>query len=141
LTNIGESLCLLGRCTEALQYFAELLALYRQKPGSEPALQAVPLRGLGLVYLAEKDPKVAYPFFDEALRILERSPIEREGITENLIATMRDLADTLTLLRRDPRRARQLRQRAAELEATLELSSSAPAAPDAAAPPTPAPRD
>ncbi|MCY1004038.1 tetratricopeptide repeat protein [Nannocystis pusilla] len=48
--------------------------------------------------------------------VLEQSPHERGGVSENLGATMRDVADALTALRREPRRVRELRRRADELQ-------------------------
>ncbi|WAS91024.1 serine/threonine-protein kinase [Nannocystis punicea] len=116
LTNIGDSLCLLGRCTEALPYFNRLMALYLEDSPPEPALRAVPLRGIGLVHGAKGQPELALAFLEQALEILEKSPLERGGMSDILAATMRELADTLTALRRDPERVRQLRRRAAEID-------------------------
>lgn len=116
LTNIGETLCLLDRCSEALEYFTRLMRLYRTETPPEPALQAIPLRGIGLAHLRDGKPDLALPFLEQALKILEQSPHERGGVSENLGATMRDVADALTALRREPRRVRELRRRADELQ-------------------------
>lgn len=118
LTNVGESLCALGRCSEALPYYMRLMMLYSEKTPPEPALQAVPLRGIGLAHMTADAHDLALPFLVRALKILEHAPHEREGVSDLLAATMRDLADVFTALRREPQRTRELRRRAAELAST-----------------------
>ncbi|MDC0672026.1 serine/threonine-protein kinase [Nannocystis radixulma] len=117
LANIGDHLCELGRCPEALPYFNRLMALQLDAPPEEPALRALPLRGMGLVYAAKGQPELAIAFLEQALEILERSPDDRLGMADVMVATMRELADALAAARRDPARVRELRKRAAAAEA------------------------
>jgi len=120
LHNIGDHLCQLDRCTEALPYFNRLLALHRDEAPEEQALRAVPLRGIGLVYSAKGEPELAIAFLEQALEILEREPSDRLGMQALTIATMRELAEALAAARRAPQRIRELRSRAAAAEAGQE---------------------
>lgn len=113
LANIGDQLCQLHRCSEALPYFSRLMTLYLDEPPAEAWFRAAPLRGIGLVHLARGEPGLAVAFLEEAFEIFETSAPGRPG-------TARELADALAALRRAPRRVRQLRQRAAALEAAGE---------------------
>lgn len=112
LANIGDSLCVLGRCAEALEYFNRL-----QGATNEPGMLAFALQGRGQAQLVRGEPEEALFSFQEALRIYEAQPHDRGGITANLIATMRLTADTLASLGRAPRRVRALRERATRLAA------------------------
>ncbi|WP_434425429.1 protein kinase domain-containing protein [Nannocystis pusilla] len=113
LANIGDALCTLGQCEEAQSYFAGLLAY---DPTSEPLLQALGLRGIGLVQLRQGEPEIALALLQRALKLLEQAATDRTGLAAMQAATMRELAEALAALRRDPRRVRELRRRAAELE-------------------------
>nr|WP_276604581.1 hypothetical protein [Nannocystis sp. RBIL2] len=99
-----------------MPYFSRLIGLKSPETSSEPAMKALPLRGLGLVALAEDEPQMAVMLLQRALAILEQAPLERLGLREIMIETMRALADAHTALRSKPQRARELRRRAAELE-------------------------
>ena len=117
LIAIGESLCSLGRCGEALPYYQRLAVLYQQQPPDEPAMQAFPLRGIGLAHLAADRPALALPFLEEAYELLRTLPRERDGLTETLAATARDLARALEATQHSPARVRSLRRLADSLGA------------------------
>jgi tetratricopeptide (TPR) repeat protein/predicted Ser/Thr protein kinase len=116
LTNIGESLCALDRCDEALPYFSRLMALYMSAPPDAPELEAMAYFGVGRVHVARGKPALAVPLFERALEILQAHPDGRPGVRENLAAIARALADALAELHQDAPRVRELRRLAAEID-------------------------
>jgi tetratricopeptide (TPR) repeat protein/tRNA A-37 threonylcarbamoyl transferase component Bud32 len=115
LVNMGECLCELGRCPEGLPYFSRLMALHPD----EDEFRASPWRGLGLAHAASGEHDLAVQYFEKALQIYDDAPTELRALFAPLHAsTARGLADSLVALRRAPRRVRELRARADEIEAT-----------------------
>jgi len=129
LTNIGESLCDMGRCDEALPYFSRLMTLYLNEPPDEPALMAFPYFGFGRVHRARGNLALALPFLEDAFEIFLAHRLDRAGNHENLAAAARSLADTLAALRQEPQRVRTLRRLASRLDAEALIASAEAAAP------------
>ena len=129
LTNVGESLCDLKRCGEALPYFNRLMLLYEREPPDEPALRAFPSFGVARVHMAAGDYAAALPFLERAFEILQAHPLDRPGSRENLADVTRTLAEALAGLHRTPQRVRTLRRLVAEINVR-------PVGPGAASPPT-----
>lgn len=124
LINLGEALCSLHRCAEALPHYLQVAGHFQRHPPAEPGLLAFPERGLGLAYLATRQPGFARAHLERAYALFKAAPHEREGMAENLAATARALADALAALRQEPARARALRRYADAL-----VSGSAAVAP------------
>ncbi|MDC0721292.1 serine/threonine-protein kinase [Nannocystis sp. bb15-2] len=115
LTNIGECLCDLNRCHEALPYFARLTVLYSEVPDEEKVLRAFPALGIGRVHLASGSPALAIPFLEEALAIFDANPRARQGMDAAYALAAGRLAEALEQTRGDPRRVRALRRLADSL--------------------------
>ena len=114
LNNIGDSLCQLDRCGEAMTAYSRLLAHYQQHPPTDPAQRAYPLQGLGRVNLALGQPALAQPLFEEALRLLRESPEPPPHPTAD---AARNLARCLAEQGVQPRRQRELQAYAATFDA------------------------
>jgi tetratricopeptide (TPR) repeat protein/predicted Ser/Thr protein kinase len=110
LINIGEALCAMDRCGEALHHYQRLASLYERTPPEEPILRAFPLRGIGLAHLAAGHPALALPFLEQAYELLRTLPHDRDGLTMNLAVTARDLARALAETHQSPQRVRSLRK-------------------------------
>ncbi|WP_170135658.1 serine/threonine-protein kinase [Nannocystis exedens] len=117
LTNIGECLCDLGRCHEALPYFARLSALYVEEPPEEAVLRAFPALGMGRVHLARGAPALAIPFLEEALSIFASNQRTRIGMEAAYAQAARGLAEAVEQVGGEPRRVRELRRLADKLVA------------------------
>ena len=115
LVNLGEGLCATDRCGEALPHYQRLITLHEQRPPDEPVMRAFPLRGIGLAHLADGRPALALPFLEQAFELFDTQPRDREGITENLAATARDLARALEATHQSRARVRSLRKYADSL--------------------------
>ncbi|WP_420829485.1 tetratricopeptide repeat protein [Nannocystis pusilla] len=140
LTNIGETLCLLDRCSEALEYFTRLMRLYRTETPPEPALQAIPLRGIGLAHLRDGKPDLALPFLEQALKF-------SNSLRTNAAACPRTWAPPCATWPTPSRRSDESPDESASSAAAptnssrrSDLSAGARAARAARAPPIPAPR-
>nr|WP_276603785.1 tetratricopeptide repeat protein [Nannocystis pusilla] len=115
LTNIGECLCDLGRCREALPYFARLSALYVGEPPEEAVLRAFPALGIGRVHLAGGAPSLAIPFLEEAVSIFSANPSTRIGMEAAYAQAARALAEALEQAGSARSRVRELRRLADRL--------------------------
>lgn len=114
LTSVGNSLCELDRCGEALHAFARLDSMYASDPPEDPSKRAYPLQGLGRAHLALGNPTIALPLFEEALTILERHP---SAAKEMVALTARKLAECLRQLGLKPGRTQRLERLARSIEA------------------------
>lgn len=113
LHNIGDYLCTLNRCGEALPAYTRLLTYYQEHPPDDPARRAYPLQGLGRANLALGQPALAQPLFEQALRQLQAaSDPPRQAIAE----TARNLARSLAEQGVQRRRQRQMHALAAAME-------------------------
>ncbi|MFY0533644.1 hypothetical protein [Nannocystis pusilla] len=113
LVNIGDYLCLLGRCGEALPYYARLAATLAEHPPDDPGLLAYSLQGIARAHLAAGAPSQALPLLEEARRKLRAHPATSPAIAAQ---TARLLAQCLRSLGREPRRVRALEAEARTLE-------------------------
>ncbi|MCY0991159.1 serine/threonine-protein kinase [Nannocystis sp. ILAH1] len=113
LVNIGDYLCLLGRCGEALPYYARLAATLAEHPPEDPGLLAYSLQGIARAHLAAGAPSQALPLLEEAHRKLRAHPATSPAIAAQ---TARLLAQCLRSLGREPRRVRALEAEARTLE-------------------------
>lgn len=139
LYNLGDCLCLLGRCAEGNDYFMRLLALYPPPPPTSPALptfrpvrRALALYGLGFVHLEAGRPELALPSLEHAKRLLDADPDELPHVA---VDVTRLLARSLVALHREPRRVRALR---AEADAAARRLAPTPAEATSGGEPTPA---
>lgn len=126
LTSIGDNLCLLDRCGEALLPYNRLAEHFSRHPPEDPALRAYPLQGMGRAHLALGHAELALPLFEHAYRLLAASPMTSP---ELFVQTLKNLALSLDSLRIEARRARRLRAQAAAISRTLgEAASPSPGA-------------
>lgn len=123
LTSIGDNLCLLGRCGEALLPYNRLAEHFARHPPEDPALRAYPLQGMGRAQFALDHPELALPLFEHAYRLLDASPATSP---ELFVQVMDNLAECLDALHVAGKRTRRLRARAAALADAL-APGSAPA--------------
>ncbi len=121
LTSIGDNLCLLDRCGEALLPYNRLAEHFSRHPPEDLALRAYPLQGMGRAHLALDHPELALPLFEQAYQLLAASPATSP---ELLVQTLENLAACLDILRIEARRARQLRAQAAALARSLGEATS-----------------
>ncbi|PCC73987.1 Tetratricopeptide repeat-containing protein [Nannocystis exedens] len=113
LVNIGDYLCLLDRCGEALPYYARLAATLAEHAPDDPGLVAYSLQGIARAHLAAGAPSQALPLLEEAHRKLRAHPETSPAIAAQ---TARLLAQCLRSLGREPRRIRALEAEARALE-------------------------
>ncbi|MBK7830343.1 serine/threonine-protein kinase [Nannocystis sp.] len=123
LVNIGDYLCLLDRCAEAVVPYARLMAL----PGLErtPGGAALPLQGLGRAHLDAGQPRLALLYFEQALAILQRTPRPTLHMTEQ---TTRHIAECLRQLGEQPQRTRAMLAEAERLRVAIAGAADASAA-------------
>lgn len=123
LVNIGDYLCLLGRCAEAVVPYSRLMAM----PGLErtPGSAALPLQGLGRAHLDAGQPRLALLYFEQALAILQRTPRPTLHMTEQ---TTRHIAACLKQLDEQPQRMRAMLAEAERLRVAI-AEATAPGAP------------
>ncbi|MCY0986496.1 serine/threonine-protein kinase [Nannocystis sp. ILAH1] len=121
LTSLGDHLCELNRCGEALPAYARLADHLSRHPPASPSALAFPLQGMGRANLALGHPALALPLFERAMQLLRASP---DASLPVLAETATNLAQSLEQLGIDRRRARELRRISASLQG--EITRMAP---------------
>ena len=113
LVNIGDYLCELGRCEEAVAAYLRLQTLAEED--TSPGAAGLSLQGFGRVYLAQGRPRLALGVLERAREIFIHTPRPTQHMLEQ---TTRRLAECLALLG-EPRRAKEMLAEADRLRAEL----------------------